>query len=258
MTGSSVHVTNLTPGSECNPSDWAAAAADKATTTTTSDPMSIGGKEEEGSEAGEVEGDEGGVAPSHLWDLFEQTLSGHGEACEGSADGPGQLLVIATTDLPADALPPRVLGFFQPDVGGTCVGAVSAVVDLTPPRASARNMILARGAAAIILGAVAPALAAAAARAARAAAAEAEAEAEAEAAAAAECMTRRQGCGDEETAETMAEELRRLRAEKEAAAVAAAAAAGAKVLANAAKEARARVARALQATAVGLCTSVKC
>ena len=53
-----------------------------------------------------------GVAPSGLWDLFEQTVSGAGSANDGG-DGPGCLMVVATAALPSTALPERVLRFFS-------------------------------------------------------------------------------------------------------------------------------------------------
>jgi hypothetical protein len=178
------------------------------------------------------DGDIAGVMPSHLWDTLEQTLSATGAAAgDGGADGgPGQLIVAATTSLPADALPPRVLRFFQPDCGGGA-GASCVVLDLSPPDRAARAACVARGAATIIQGAVAPALKTAAARRARAALAAEEAEAATAAA----------------TEESSEEELRRVRLEKTVAAERAARAAAAKALAATAKDARARVAAALSA-----------
>ena len=45
-----------------------------------------------------------GVAPSGLWDLFEQTVSGAGSANDGG-DGPGCLMVVATAALPRRRFP---------------------------------------------------------------------------------------------------------------------------------------------------------
>ena len=166
-----------------------------------------------------------GVAPSGLWDLFEQTVSGAGSANDGG-DGPGCLMVVATAALPSTALPERVLRFFSPsdDVAGA--GTTCAVVDLTAPSSAARAGVLARGAAAAAQGLVAPALAAAAARAARAEAArEREEKDEKE--------------KEEEKDETAARELSRLRAARDAARAKAARDGAVRVLAEKAKRARA-------------------
>ena len=188
------------------------------------------------------DGDIAGVMPSHLWDTLEQTLSATGAAAgDGGADGgPGQLIVAATTSLPADALPPRVLRFFQPDCGGGA-GASCVVLDLSPPDRAARAACVARGAATIIQGAVAPTLKTAAARRARAALAAEEAEAATAAA----------------TEESSEEELRRVRLEKTVAAERAARAAAAKALAATAKDARARVAAALAHVAATLAKTAR-
>jgi len=80
--------------------------------------------------SGDGDGGEGGVgiATSHLWDLFEQTVGANGPASgdAGPGGGPGSLVVIATTDLPASDLPDRVLRFFQPGNGcGAGAGSFS-------------------------------------------------------------------------------------------------------------------------------------
>jgi hypothetical protein len=114
-------------------------------------------------------------------------------------------------------------------------------LDLAPPERAARAAGVARGAATIIQGAVAPALKTAAARRARAALAAEEAEAATAAA----------------TEESSEEELRRVRLEKTVAAERAARAAAAKALAATAKDARARVAAALAHVAATLAKTAR-
>ena len=195
--------------------------------------------------SGDGDGGEGGVgiATSHLWDLFEQTVGANGPASgdAGPGGGPGSLVVIATTDLPACDLPDRVLRFFQPG-NGCGAGARCVVLDLSPPAAAARAAVLARGAAAIVQGAVAPALTSAAARAARAAAAEAEAEADAA----------RNAAAAEDGGETAEQELARLVAEKDRAVELGARETAAKILGGKAKDARARVTEMVQSVAQAL------
>ena len=195
--------------------------------------------------SGDGDGGEGGVgiATSHLWDLFEQTVGANGPASgdAGPGGGPGSLVVIATTDLPASDLPDRVLRFFQPG-NGCGAGARCVVLDLSPPAAAARAAVLARGAAAIVQGAVAPALTSAAARAARAAAAEAEAEADAA----------RNAAAAEDGGETAEQELARLVAEKDRAVELGARETAAKILGGKAKDARARVTEMVQSVAQAL------
>ena len=187
-----------------------------------------------------------GVAPSHLWDLFEQTVGANGPASgdAGPGGGPGSLVVIATTELPAADLPERVLRFFQPG-NGCGAGATCAIVDLSPPNNAARAAVLARGAATIVQGAVAPALTAAAARAARLAVAKAEADAEA-------ARMSSALAGEEGGSETAEQELARLKAEKDRTAELLARETAAKILGNKAKDARARVTEMIQSVAKAL------
>ena len=153
-------------------------------------------------------------------------------------------MVIATTELPAADLPERVLRFFQPG-NGCGAGATCAIVDLSPPNNAARAAVLARGAATIVQGAVAPALTAAAARAARLAVAKAEADAEA-------ARMSSALAGEEGGSETAEQELARLKAEKDRTAELLARETAAKILGNKAKDARARVTEMIQSVAKAL------
>ena len=178
-----------------------------------------------------------GVAPSHLWDLFEQHLSGH--IATVSSEASAGLIIIATTHLSTSALPPRVLRFFQlmPDVDVDEGDYGQTVIDLTPPSAEVRAAILTRGAAQIVQVSVAPVLKAAGVRGTRVSAAATKAGVEAAAAT---------------MEETTAAELQRLRAENDAKAEREAKAAAVSILAIAAKKARTEVTKGLRATATGL------
>ena len=128
-----------------------------------------------------------GVAPSRLWDVFEQTCDAapSADAADGAATGSGGcLIVVASAGVAPDQLPPRVLEFFGggggggggvrtregEDVhGGGAKGGASRspreiIAVLDPPDASTRAAVFARGAAATFRDAVVPAAAAFAAR----------------------------------------------------------------------------------------------
>ena len=116
-----------------------------------------------------------GVAPSSLWDAFEQTVF----SAEAGFGEDGCLIVVAESEVSEASLPERVARFFDAKKGaGSTKKKVSyagggaecarATVGIEPPTAAARASLLARGAAAIVRHEVAPALAASAARAARA------------------------------------------------------------------------------------------
>ena len=101
------------------------------------------------------------VAPSRLWDAFEQTVF----SAEAGFGEDGCLIVLADTRVSLDALPERVARFFETGAGaGGGADCTRATVGIEPPTGSALASLLARGAAAAVRGAVAPALAAAAAR----------------------------------------------------------------------------------------------
>ena len=147
-----------------------------------------------------------GVAPSRLWDAFEQTVS----SAEAGFGEDGCLIVLADTSVPPRSLPDRVARFFEAGAGaGGGADGTRAVVGIEPPTASARASLLARGAAALVRGAVAPALAAAAARDARARRA-AEADARAGRAGGKRRRDSDAVAGEDALGESAAAELRRL------------------------------------------------
>ena len=118
-----------------------------------------------------------GVAPSHLWDIFEQTIC---ESEAGSGED-GCLLVLADSALPLSALPDRIQRFFGDSserhqnsskeesgvrlahAGGAGADATQLSIELKPPTDFQRARVIARGAASITRCAVAPALSKAAA-----------------------------------------------------------------------------------------------
>jgi hypothetical protein len=103
----------------------------------------------------------GGVLPSHLWDAFEQTVF----SAEAGFGEDGCLIVLADARVSLDQLPERIARFFEKGTGaGGGADCTRATVGIEPPTGSALASLLARGAAAAVRGAVAPALAAAAAR----------------------------------------------------------------------------------------------
>ena len=127
-----------------------------ALTEVTEDSLPIRSDDEEAAEVEYV-----GVAPSRLWDAFEQTVF----SAEAGFGEDGCLIVLADTRVSLDALPERVARFFETGAGaGGGADCTRATVGIEPPTGSALASLLARGAAAAVRGAVAPALAAAAAR----------------------------------------------------------------------------------------------